>query len=170
MKRKSPVIPQGKVTELMTQLANLPEHEKNPNDPVSLSEVFRTKEYISEVKTALKKGYTFENLAAIFTEKCWVAVSVRQIKYHFTRAKNRSMKSKSGKKSEENSVSESNVSSVDSQQTGARDDTEENLMASDSEGTSPTKVSGFSFEKRTAAETEGNVDSGAFPIDMWPKE
>jgi hypothetical protein len=170
MKRKSPVIQQGKVTELMTQLANLPECEKNPNDPVSLSEVFRTKEYIAEVKTALKKGYTFENLAAIFTERCGVAVSARQIKYHFTRAKNLNVKSKPGKKSGGNSVPESNVSSADSGRTGTRDCAEGNLMASDSEAASPMKVSGFSFENRTASEAEGNVDSGTFPVDTWLKE
>jgi hypothetical protein len=170
MKRKSPVIQQGKVTELMTELANLPECEKNPSDPVSLSEIFRTKEYITEVKAALKKGYTFENLAEIFTERCGVAVSARQIKYHFTRAKNRGVKGKSGRKPGGNSVPGSHVSSADSKRTGASDNTEGNLVASDSEATSPTKVSGFTFEKRTTIETERNVDSDAFFFDMRSKE
>jgi hypothetical protein len=82
----------------MTELANLPEREKNPGDPVSLSEIFHSKEYAAEVKAALKKGYSFENLAEIFTERCGVGVSARQIKYHFTRGKNRGAKSKYGKK------------------------------------------------------------------------
>jgi hypothetical protein len=170
MKRKSPIIQQGKVTELMTELANLPEYEKNPSDPVSLSEIFRTKEYITEVKAVLKKGYTFEKLAEIFTERCGVAVSARQIKYHFTRAKNQGAKGKSGKKSVENSGSENHVSSAGSQRTGVSDDTEGNLMASDSEATSSMNVSGFAFENRAAAKTEGNVDFDAFSFDMRPKE
>ena len=86
------------MTELIAELANLPEREKAPNDPISLAEVFRTKEYAAEVKTALKKGYTFENLAEIFSERCGVSVTARQIKYHFTRGKNRGTKSKSSKK------------------------------------------------------------------------
>jgi hypothetical protein len=36
------------VTDLMSQLAGLPEREKKgPDDPVSLSEIFRTKEYMA---------------------------------------------------------------------------------------------------------------------------
>jgi hypothetical protein len=170
MKRKGLIIQQGKVTELMTQLANLPECKKNPNDPVSLSEVFRTKKYISEVKAALKKGYTFENLAEIFTERCGVAVSARQIKYHFTRAKNRGLNGKSGRKSGRNSGSENHVSSADSGRTGANDDTEVNVTLSDSEAVSPMNVSGFAFENRVTAKTEGDVDFNAFSFDMRPKE
>jgi hypothetical protein len=169
MKRKSPIIQQGKVTELMTQLANLPECEKNPNDPVSLSEVFRTKEYISEVKAALKKGYAFENLAEIFTDRCGVTVSARQIKYHFTRAKNRGVKSKPRKKSGGNITPESHVSSVDSGQIGANGGTEGNIALSDSEAASPMKVSGFAFENRAAAIAEGDVDFDTFSFDMVPK-
>jgi hypothetical protein len=99
MERKSPIIRQGKVTELMAELASLPVREKAPEDPITLSEMFRTKEYLTEVKAALKKGYTFENLAAIFTERCNVAVSARQIRYHFTHGQNRGMKNKSCPKS-----------------------------------------------------------------------
>ena len=104
MKRKSPIIRQGKVTELMAELASLPEREKAPDDPVTLSEMFRTKEYVTEVKAALKKGYTFENLEEIFTERCGVVVSARQIRYHFTHGQNRGVKSKSVKKAEANST------------------------------------------------------------------
>jgi hypothetical protein len=51
MERKSPIIQQGKVAELMTQIANLLERGKRPNDHVSLAEIFHTKEY-----AALKKA------------------------------------------------------------------------------------------------------------------
>jgi hypothetical protein len=82
----------------MSLLANLPEREKAPDDPVSLSEIFRTKEYVAEIKGALKRGYSFDDLEKLFTERCGVAVSARQIKYHYTRGTNQGMKSKSGKK------------------------------------------------------------------------
>jgi hypothetical protein len=98
MKKQSPVIQQGIVAELMSALANLPVREKAPEDPVSLAEIFHTKEYVTEVKAALRKGYTFEHLAEIFTERCGVVVSARQIKYHLTRGQNQGTKSKAGKK------------------------------------------------------------------------
>jgi hypothetical protein len=82
MKRKSPIIQQGVVAELMTELANLPEREKVPGDPVSLSEIFHAKKYVADISGALKRGYSFDDLAQIFTEKCGAAVSARQIKYY----------------------------------------------------------------------------------------
>jgi hypothetical protein len=169
MKRKSLIIQQDKVTALMTELANLPECEKNPNDPVSLSEIFRTKEYAAEVKAALKKGYSFENLAAIFTERCSVAVSARQIKYHFTRGKNRGMKSKPGKKAGEAGASAKQAMSVDSSGKTAAEGVKENLIASDSRIKTSPNVSRFSLENRAVSEAEGNVDSDAFSIDTWRK-
>jgi hypothetical protein len=122
MKKKSPVIQQGIVTALMSQLASLPEREKAPDDPVSLSEMFRTKEYVAEVKAALKKGYTFDDLAEIFSERCGVAVSARQIRFHFTRGKNRGMKNKSGKKAREVGTSENHTAPVDFAQKGGDND------------------------------------------------
>jgi hypothetical protein len=158
------------VAALMTELASLPECEKNPNDPVSLSEIFRTKEYISEVKAALKKGYTFENLAKIFTERCGIAVSARQIKYHFTRAKNRGVNGKSGRKSGGGNGSESHVSSADSERTDASGGVKEGLIASDSQTEPFLNVSGFAFENRVTAKAEEDVDFNAFSSDMRPKE
>jgi hypothetical protein len=73
------------VTDLMSHLASLPEREKGPDDPISLPEIFRTKEYMAEMRGALKKGYTFEDLAEIFSKRCGVFISVRQLKYHYTR-------------------------------------------------------------------------------------
>jgi hypothetical protein len=134
MKRKSPIIQQGVVTELMSQLASLPEREKAPDDPVSLSEMFRTKEYVTEVKAALKKGYTFDDLAEIFSEKCGVAVSARQIRYHFTRGKNRGMKNKPDKKAGEAGTSENHTTPADSERKGADNDgTETNGVTNSSE-------------------------------------
>jgi hypothetical protein len=169
MKQKSPIIRQGKVTELMTELANLPEREKAPNDPVSLSEIFSTKEYAAEVKSALKKGYTFENLAAIFTEKYGIAVTARQIKYHFTHAKNQGVKSKSGKKSGETGASEDHALSVDSPGKTVTEGVKENFIAPDSRTKPSSNVSGFHFDNGATAKTEENVDLGAFPIDTWLK-
>ena len=91
MKQKSRVIQlqQSMVTDLISHLAKLPEREKSPDDPVSLPEIFRTKEYMAEIRNALKRGYTFEDLSRIFTEKCGIPISVRQLKYHYTRGKNK---------------------------------------------------------------------------------
>jgi len=91
MKQKGKAIQlkQGAVTDMISHLANLPEREKSPDDSVSLPEVFRTKAYMTEIQGALKKGYTFEDLSEIFSEKCGVTVSVRQLKYHYTRGKNK---------------------------------------------------------------------------------
>jgi hypothetical protein len=154
----------------MTQIANLPERGKTPNDPISMSEIFRTKEYAAEIKAALKKGYTFENLAEIFTERCGIAVSARQIKYHFTRAKNRGVKGKPSKKAGESGDSENHVLPVDSPGKTAAEGVKENFIASDSRTKPFSNSSGFSFENRATAETKRNVDPGAFPIDVRPKE
>jgi hypothetical protein len=76
----------------MSCLSRLPEREKDPGAAVSLGEIFRTKEYLAEIRGALKKGYTFGEIAEIFTERCGVSVSERQMKYHYTREKNRRAK------------------------------------------------------------------------------
>jgi hypothetical protein len=76
----------------MARLSELPERGKDPGASVSLGRIFRAKEYFNEIKGALKKGYTFDDLAAIFTERCGVNVSARQLKYHYTREKNRRAK------------------------------------------------------------------------------
>jgi hypothetical protein len=88
-KGKAIQLKQGAVTDMISHLANLPEREKSPDDSVSLPEVFRSKAYMAEIQGALKKGYTFEDLSEIFSEKCGVTVSVRQLKYHYTRGKNK---------------------------------------------------------------------------------
>jgi hypothetical protein len=91
MKQKGKAIQlqQSTVTNLISHLSSLPEREKSPDDPVSLPEIFRTKEYMTKIRGALKKGYTFEDLSKIFTEQCGVKISVRQIKYHYTRGKSK---------------------------------------------------------------------------------
>jgi hypothetical protein len=94
MKRKM-VMQYGAVANVMSHLSSLPEREKSSGDLISLSDIFRTKEYISEINGALKKGYSFDDLAEIFTEKCGVAISARQMKYHYTRRKNQALKKKS---------------------------------------------------------------------------
>jgi hypothetical protein len=156
----------------MSRLSELPEREKDPGAAVSLGEIFRTKEYMAEIKGALKKGYTFENLAAIFTKRCGVAISARQIKYHFTRAKNLEVKGKSGKtgkKAGEKSAPRCCIQSADSEERGAIECAEENQMASDPAAISSMKVPGFSSENSVAVEAEGNVDPDAFSLDTRPK-
>ncbi len=92
MTRKTPTLRHGDVTDLMSHLARLPEREKSPGDAINLSEVFRSKAYMSEIKAALKKGYTFGDLAEIFSERCGVSISERQIKYHYTHEVNQKAK------------------------------------------------------------------------------
>jgi hypothetical protein len=168
--RRGTTIKQGAVTGVMSQIANLPNREKDPGAAVSLSEIFRIKAYLNEIKCALKKGYTFENLAEIFTERCGVSISARQIKYHLTRAKNRSVKGRLGKKAEDNSVHEGSVSSTDSPSENTAEGAKENFIAPDSRTKTFSNNSGFAFESRTSARAEGNVDPGAFSIDVRPEE
>jgi hypothetical protein len=97
MERKT-ILQQGKVTEVMSYLSNLPEHGKSPDALVSLSDIFSAKEYASEINGALKKGYSFDDLAKIFSEKCGVNISARQMKYHHTHTKNRAKKKQSTRK------------------------------------------------------------------------
>ncbi len=74
MTRKNTTIRQGIVTEMMEALANLPKREKLPGDLLTLPEIFQDKGYVTEIKGALKRGYSFDDLSEIFTERCGVAV------------------------------------------------------------------------------------------------
>ena len=93
--RKRTAIKQGAVMDVMSHLSNLPNREPDINVLLGLSEIFRTKEYITKIKDALKKGYTFDDLAEIFSDKCGIPINGRQLKYHYTRAKNLGTKGKS---------------------------------------------------------------------------
>jgi hypothetical protein len=86
MKRNKSTIRQGVVTELATEVAKKPEREKTPDGYISLLDLFRTKEHAEVVKGALKKGYSFEDLAEILSEKCGVTISGRQIRIALERA------------------------------------------------------------------------------------
>lgn len=107
--RRGISIKQGTVTDVMSCLSELPEKGKAPDEAVSLPEIFHTKEYLAEIKGALKKGYSFDDLARIFTEKSGVNISARQLKYHCTREKNRRAKNSAGGKSSWHAVSKSDV-------------------------------------------------------------
>jgi hypothetical protein len=96
--RRGTTIKQSAVSDVMARLSELPNRGKDLGASVSLGKIFREKEYFSEIKGALKKGYTFDDLAAIFTERCGVDISARQMKYHYTREKNRRAKSNIGGK------------------------------------------------------------------------
>jgi hypothetical protein len=157
MKRKSPIIQQGVVTELMSQLAKLPEREKAPGDPVRLSEIFRTKEYIAEIKGALKRGYSFDDLAKIFTERCEIAVSARQIRYHFTREMNRGKKTKVGKKNEGNRSTKKSALSANSPRKDAAQHEQESPEATDFEAKSGVKTFPKGTEKGTSFVSDNNA-------------
>jgi hypothetical protein len=138
MKRKT-VLQQGAVSDVMSHLSGLPEHEKSPGALVTLSDIFRSKEYVSEINAALKKGYSFDDLAKIFTEKCGVSITARQMKYHHTRMKNRAMKKKSaGKAQNEGSVSKQVVVTNPHQEEAKEQPTLTDLSA-----TFPSKSSGI---------------------------
>ena len=122
--RRGTEIKQGAIADVMSCLSKLPERGKAPDMTVSLSEIFRAKEYLAEIKGALKKGYTFDDLAAIFTERCGVNISARQLKYHCTREKNRSAKNSAGGKSTRHAVSNVDVRPENPARTNARDNAE----------------------------------------------
>jgi hypothetical protein len=150
------------VIDLFSQLANLPEREKSSDDPVSLPEIFRTKDYMAEIQRALKKGYTFEDLAKIFTERCGVPVSTRQIKYHYTRGKNQGLKGQSGRKTESIDHQKKRVSSKDVPLKETDENTEKNVeLLQGSSKVSPLVSDSCS---------EANIKPGTFLIDMVPKE
>lgn len=110
--RKKTVVKQGSLRDVMSHLAELPKRDKDPTALLGLSEIFRTKEYMAEIRSALKKGYSFDQLAEIFTERCGVDITARQIQYHFTRERNLRTKSQkpkavSGTKGERDSAAKS---------------------------------------------------------------
>ena len=105
--KKQTIVKQGAVSEVMLHLSKLPTREKDPMNPVTLPELFRTKEYATEIDNALKKGYSFDDLAAIFTERCGVKVTARQLKYHCTREKNLRAKGRKSKRVGASKVAES---------------------------------------------------------------
>jgi hypothetical protein len=63
------------MTDVMSCLSELPEKRESPDTAISLAEIFRTKKYLAGIKGALKKGYSFDDLARIFTEKCGINIS-----------------------------------------------------------------------------------------------
>jgi hypothetical protein len=167
--RRGTTIKQSAISDVMSRLSELPEREKDPSATVRLAEIFRTKEYLAEIKTALKKGYSFDDLAGIFTERCGVAVSARQIKYHLTRAKNRSAKGKSGKKPEDSGASGNHVLPVSTTRKTAEEGVKETLIASDSRMKESSNVPGFAFEATAPTGTEGDADYEAFHLSNEPK-
>ena len=94
-RKPATTIKQGALADVMSHLSELPKREKAPDDRIGLPEMFRTKAYAAKIEKALQKGYSFEDLAEIFTEKCGVKVIARQLKYHHTHEKN--LREKGGK-------------------------------------------------------------------------
>jgi hypothetical protein len=150
------------VTDLMSHLASLPECEKGPDDPISLPEIFRTKEYMAEIRGALKKGYAFEDLAKIFSERCGVVVTARQMKYHYTRGKNRGVKSQSNKKGEDIEHQKERASSKNPPLKDIDESTGKNVETAEKPSQSPAVIS----DNRWTAK----VKPGAFLVDMAPEE
>ena len=110
--RKKTAIKQGALMDVMLHLADLPKREKDPGALLGLSEIFRTKEYAAEIRGALKKGYTFDQLAEIFSERCGVEISGRQLKHHNTLEQNLRAKSK---KTRETSVVQDETAQTETQ-------------------------------------------------------
>jgi hypothetical protein len=140
-KRRAIQIQQGVVIDLISHLANLPEREKNSDDLVSLPEIFRTKEYVTEIRGALKKGYTFDDLAEIFSERCGVTVTARQIKYHHTRGEKQGSKSKSGKKGETVGRQKERASSKDTPRKDTGENAEQNVKLLEMSSKAPALAS-----------------------------
>jgi hypothetical protein len=140
----------------MSHLAKLPERGKVPGALVGLPELFRTKEYAAEIKRALKKGYTFDDLAEIFSEKCGVTISARQLKYHYTRAKNLGENKKPGAKPEQTDASKGGVSSAILHQKGAEGEEKANTAA--------TPDSPANDDPKPASFVQGNGTSGTSEI------
>lgn len=143
-KRKT-IIKQGAVADVMSHLSKLPAREKDPDMPVGLSELFRTKEYAAEIRAALDKGYTFDDLASIFAEKSGVKITGRQLKYHHTHEKN--LKAK-GKKSKSKGASKKTASPADTQQVAAECDEESASPVADTVTDSPLESSALASDHR----------------------
>lgn len=144
------------VTDLMSHLSGLPEREKGPDDPVSLPEIFRTKEYMSKIRGALKKGYTFEDLARLFSERCGIDISARQLKYHFTRGTKRGLKKRLDKGGDIIPAYPDSNGTLDSATPSTHSPAEKNH-----------KVTEQRPDKGTAANAK---KAGAFAIEMNPDE
>jgi hypothetical protein len=161
-KRRALQIQQGVVTDLISHLAGLPEREKSSDDLLSLPEIFRTKEYMAEIRGALKKGYTFDDLAEIFSERCGVTITARQIKYHHTRGEKQDSKSKTGKKGEAVGHQKKRASSKDTPRKDTDESKEMSIESVERSSQGPATVS----DNRSVA----NVKPGAFLISMTPEE
>jgi hypothetical protein len=161
--QRQTVIKQGDISDVMSRLSELPSRGKDPGAAVSLAEIFRTKEYLAEIKGALKKGYSFCDLAEIFTERCGVDVSARQLKYHYTREKNKRAKNNIGGKPKQQNTSKDDVAPENPAGTGSIDkagdtETAANVPAihapepaasnTPNAGTQPAETMAFPFEKR----------------------
>jgi hypothetical protein len=118
---------------------------------------------MAEIRGALKKGYTFEDLAEIFTKRCGVIVTARQLKYHFTRGKNRGLKNQVGKKAEVIEAQEELASSKNPPQKDSDSSMGKNVEVS-MKG-SP-KSSAIVPDNRLTAK----VKPGSFLIDMESEE
>jgi hypothetical protein len=162
-KRRTIQLQKSTISDLMSHLAGLPEREKGSDDLVNLPEIFRTKEYMAEIRGALKKGYTFEDLAGIFTKRCGVIVTARQLKYHFTRGKNRGLKNQVGKKVEVIEAQEERALSKNPPRKNSDSSTEKNVEVS-MKGSS--KSSAIVLDNRLTAK----VKPGSFLINMESEE
>jgi hypothetical protein len=156
----------------MARLSELPERGKDPSAPISLGGIFRAKEYFNEIKGALKKGNTLDDLAAIFTERCGVNVSARQIKYHYTREKNRRAKSNTGGKSKRSDTSNGG----DKRKNPTRKDSSGKTDADAGDAGTPANVSAvpainapkpaaFVTSNGATCQSETGAETGTFPFE-----
>jgi len=90
--RKKVLIKRSVMEDFVLYMKSLPKRELDPDFSFGLRDIFRTKEYAVEIKNALKNGYTFDHIAEILSVRFGVAISGRQLQYHYTRSKNHGMK------------------------------------------------------------------------------
>jgi len=96
----------------MSYIKNLPASENDPESLLGLPEIFRSKEYAAYIESALRKGHTFDNIAEIFSDKFGITITGRQLKYHYTRAKNLGRKNSKSARTSKHVISLKDTKSV----------------------------------------------------------
>ena len=74
----------GAAADLISKIKELPTREKGPDEVITLSELFHMKDFLTEAKSLIDRGYSARDLARLVTEKCGTDVSARQVKYFIT--------------------------------------------------------------------------------------
>ena len=95
-KKKPILLKRSVVMDLVSHLKDLPSRDTNANNVMNLTQIFHAEDFKKEVESLLERGYSHTEIATIINEKCGILVSERQVKYHCTRAANRTKRGKKG--------------------------------------------------------------------------